>query len=103
MTEAPCQSVIAIGYSACPDCGFEFPTPEEKKHEAEASDEDILSGQITTIVYDVVGIDYSVHHKRRAQEDAPKTFRVDYRIGLWSYQSEWVCLEHTGYARSGEI
>ena len=95
-----CQSVIAVGYSACPDCGFEFPQPEEKKHEAEASDEHILSGQITTTDYEVRGIDYAVHHKRGAPEDAPRTLRVDYRIGLWSYQSEYVCFEHNGYARS---
>jgi DNA repair protein RadD len=25
--------------------------------------------------------------------------RVDYRVGFNLWQSEWVCLEHTGYAR----
>ena len=26
--------------------------------------------------------------------------RVEYRLGLNDYQSEWVCFEHTGYARA---
>jgi DNA repair protein RadD len=26
--------------------------------------------------------------------------RVDYRIGFYDYRSEWVCFEHSGYARS---
>jgi DNA repair protein RadD len=25
--------------------------------------------------------------------------RIDYEVGLGRYQSEWVCPEHTGYAR----
>ena len=25
--------------------------------------------------------------------------RVDYRVGFHQYKSEWVCFEHTGYAR----
>ena len=42
---------------------------------------------------------YSVNHKRGAPEDAPKTMRVDYKIGIYRFQSEWICLEHTGWAR----
>ena len=26
--------------------------------------------------------------------------RVDYRVGFNNYRSEWVCFEHTGYARA---
>ncbi len=43
---------------------------------------------------------YSVHVKRDAPEDHPRTMRIDYRCGLNDYHSEWVCPEHTGYARS---
>ena len=25
--------------------------------------------------------------------------RVDYKVGFHQYKSEWVCFEHTGYAR----
>ncbi len=94
-----CQSVIALGYTVCPDCGYEFPEPEKKKHDAKATDAHVLSGKIATTEYDVMGVDYFVHYKRDAPEDAPRTMRVEYRTGLWQHQSEWVCFEHDGYTR----
>ena len=42
---------------------------------------------------------YSVHKKRGGDNDAPRSMRVDYKIGWNQYQSEWICFEHTGYAR----
>lgn len=42
---------------------------------------------------------YSVHTKRGADEDTPKTMRVDYRVGFNDYKCEWVCPEHVGWAR----
>ncbi|MBI2933559.1 MAG: DEAD/DEAH box helicase family protein [Planctomycetes bacterium] len=94
-----CQSVIAAGYSVCPDCGYEFPPPEGQKHDATASTEGILSGQATTAEYEVQEVYYAVHQKRGAPEDAPKTMRVDYKLGFNQYQSEWICFEHAGWAR----
>lgn len=98
-----CHSVIAAGYAACPDCGYQFPPPERQGHEATASEAGILSGQVTDTEYDVQDITYSVHTKRGATEEAPKTFRVDYRLGLDHWQSEFVCFEHDGYARQKAI
>jgi len=48
---------------------------------------------------DVQDVYYSVHKKRGAGDDAPKTMRVTYCVGLNDYQSEWVCPEHSGWAR----
>ncbi len=42
---------------------------------------------------------YSVHVKQGADENAPKTMRVDYKVGFYQFKSEWVCFEHSGYAR----
>ena len=94
-----CLSVIAVGYSVCPDCGYEFPPPERRQHDATASTEGILSGQVSTSVHEVEEVFYSVHHKRGAPDDAPKTLRVEYRIDFYQYQSEWICFEHSGWAR----
>lgn len=94
-----CQSVIAAGYATCPDCGFVFPPPDHKQHEAKASDAGILSGQVTDTEYEVRDVTWSVHKKRDAPDDAPKSMRVDYRLGLDHWQSEWICVEHDGYAR----
>ncbi len=98
-----CHSVIAAGYARCPDCGYEFPPPERTKHDAKASEAGILSGQVTTTKYSVRDVFYSVHKKRGAPEDAPRTMRVDYQVGWHEYKSEWVCFEHTGYARQKAV
>ena len=94
-----CQSLIAAGYAVCPDCGYVFPPRERQNHDATASTEGILSGQVTTTEHPVRNVYYSVHTKRGAPDDAPKTLRVDYRLGFNNYQSEWICFEHTGWAR----
>ena len=94
-----CQAVIAAGYAVCPQCGFQFPEPDSQKHEATASSEGILSGQVTETRFEVRDVFYSVHMKKNAAEDAPKTMRVDYDAGLYDFHSEWVCFEHEGFAR----
>jgi DNA repair protein RadD len=94
-----CHSVIAAGYSACPDCGYQFPAREKANHDATASTEGVLSGQVLNQQYAVRDVLYSVHTKRGADQDAPKTMRVDYQVGWHEYKSEWVCFEHEGYAR----
>ena len=94
-----CQALIHAAYQLCPECGYEFPPPERAKHDAKASTASILSGEVTTIDYPVADISYSVHTKRDTEPGHPKTMRVEYLIGWHHYQSEWVCFEHTGYAR----
>jgi DNA repair protein RadD len=94
-----CRSLIAAAYTVCPDCGYEFPQKEKRKHDGRASTEGILSGQVMTTEYPVQEVRYFVHEKRGAPAGAPRTMRVEYRIGFNDYQSEWICFEHTGWAR----
>ncbi len=98
-----CHSVIAAGYAVCPDCGYVFPPPERQKHDAKASEAGILSDQVTDSEYEVQDVTYGVHTKRGAPEGAPQSLRVNYRLGLNHWQSEFVCLEHDGYARQKAI
>ncbi|HET6497083.1 MAG TPA: helicase-related protein, partial [Thermoleophilia bacterium] len=95
-----CQAVIHAAYSICPECGYEFPPPERKRHDAQASTAGVLSGETTDTEYEVRGATYSVHVKQDADPDHPCSMRVDYQIGYTEWQSEWVCFEHTGYART---
>ena len=95
-----CNAVIHLAYMTCPDCGYEFPKPEREKHEAQASDASILSEQVTVTEREVLDVTYSVHHKRDAGEGAPPTLRIDYQLGFRVWQSEWICFEHTGWARA---
>lgn len=94
-----CHAVIAAGYAHCPECGHEFPEPNRRKHDATASSEGILSDQVTRTEHNVDEVFYSVHIKRGAPPEAPRTMRVDYRIGFNEYISEWVCFEHSGFPR----
>lgn len=94
-----CQALIAAGYATCPECGHEFPPPERRRHEATADSTGILTGQVTISEYEVRRVYYSVHIKRDAPPEAPRSMRVDYEVGFHDTRSEWVCLEHSGYAR----
>lgn len=94
-----CQAVIAAGFARCPSCGYEFPPPERDQHEREASSAGVLSGQVTTTEHPVRATSFAIHHKRGAPPDAPTTLRVEYEVGLGQVHKEWVCFEHSGYAR----
>lgn len=76
----------------CPACGFEFPPPERRVTTLPAA-RAILSTEPEWL--EVKGVTYRRHEK----PGSPPSLRVDYRTGLNSYR-EWICLEHTGYARA---
>ena len=95
-----CLALIHAAYSKCPQCGYEFPPPERSNLTEHASGESIISGEVFMDDYNVRKVFYEVHRKRNAPDDAPSTMRVDYEVGFNQYKSEWVCPEHTGYARS---
>ena len=94
-----CNVLIHAACGRCPDCGYEFPPPQRQKHDATATTAGVLSGAVTVTEYPVRSVWYSVHVKRDAPPDAPRTMRVDYEVGYYRYKSEWLCFEHTGYAR----
>lgn len=102
MRECPkCQAVFPAGRVTCPDCGYEMPRQEHDLHHGtRAASDGILSGQSGELEYEVRGITYTRHVKRDAKPGDHPTLRVEYQIGFNDYVSEWVCVEHTGYARS---
>jgi DNA repair protein RadD len=95
-----CRSVAEIKARECPDCGAPFPEPERIRHEATASDAPLLSSQVRPVEVEVFGTSYARHEKR----DSPvPTLRADHTIIQLgdlpvSKVSEWVCLEHEGFA-----
>lgn len=91
-----CATIIAAGCAVCPHCGYAFPDRQATTHERQASEAKIISEPEEFVVRDCA---YGVHHKR-SDPNAPPTFRVYYRIGAGQSVSEYVCLEHTGFARS---
>ena len=100
MRECPqCQAVFPAGRTTCPDCGYEMPREEGKLHHgASAASDGILSGESSETEFEVKRVYYSKHFKRNAPEKPP-TLKVEYAIGFNDYISDWICPEHTGYAR----
>lgn len=94
-----CLALIHAAYTKCPQCGFEFPPSEKSNLSDKASSAGIISGQIDYTDYEVKDVYYCVHEKRYAEPGTPHTMRVDYQVGFNEFKSEWVCPEHTGYAR----
>jgi len=87
-----CQSLLPISAPICPDCGYAFPPPAEKL-KPRASTELILSNRDPQWVK-VDRVSYAKHRK----PGKPPSLRIEYQCGLVTY-SEWVCLQHKGYAR----
>ena len=106
-----CRSLVPLSVMLCKECGYQFPRQdaERRTHEAHADNAAILSGEVTLETHDVTDVLFQVWTKRDAPEDAPRTVRVTYRCeaepgSLYDAYgcnfSEWVCPEHTGFARS---
>ena len=89
-----CNSIIHAAFSHCPDCGYEFPD-RGYTHDKTASGASPLA---ESKEFDVENVYYNEHIKKSAP-DLPHTLRVMYKLGSGIYISEWVCPEHTGYAR----
>ena len=96
-----CLTIIAAGYGVCPDCGYEFPPPESQSHQASATEEAILSGEISEERHELgaANVWYEVHTKHDAADDAPKTMKVVYAVTFAKQVNEFICVEHKGYAR----
>ena len=86
-----CDSIIALSATECPDCGYVFPA-RELKIAPTAATLPVLSPKVQWLP--VHGVSYSRHDKLGGLP----SLKVTYSCGLKSY-SEWVCIEHQGYAR----
>jgi DNA repair protein RadD len=87
-----CGEMIALRHRTCPACGVtigELKAP----HATTAADADPVEAKDL----DVSFTDYSRHIKRDNPNATP-TLRVDYYVGFMDRVSEWVCIEHQGYA-----
>lgn len=91
-----CATLLWLGARECPECGYEFPKPEDigPRHDAQAATDALLSTLQKPVTHDVEQVVYARHTKPGG---AP-SLRVEYLCGLHRF-CEWVCLEHTGYAR----
>jgi DNA repair protein RadD len=105
-----CNVLIGEVEKKCPHCGYEWPVEEKGEealggaakslHDAKADAEtDIVSsGKASEPKWvKVTGMRCSVHRKWN-QPDALPTMRVEYQAGIYNTYSEWLALDHGGFA-----
>jgi len=87
-----CESIVSVFQSPCPDCGYVWP-PIDPKLFAQASSAAIMSDGKATRV-EVTYTSASRHRK----EGRPDSVKLSYFDGLGYVASEWLCIEHGGFA-----
>lgn len=97
-----CQTLLAVAIRTCPECGYAFPLDLTPRHAAQAVDAPILSTDRAPRLerHKVHAVEYARHPGRNG---GPDTLRVTYRGPFMRIASEWVCLEHDGYARTKAV
>lgn len=92
-----CRKQVLINVTVC-ECGYLFPIEEKSKHDEHATTDAILSNQVKANRIEIKHVQYRRHDK----PGSPPSLRVDYYSNgmfLQRVASEWVCLEHEGYAK----
>ncbi len=92
-----CLEILHISAKECRDCGHVFVEEYKPKHNAEADEVSVLSQEQPPRERKVRNVRYAKHLKRDNPEGTP-TLRVDYMVDLGEKVSEWVCIEHDGFA-----
>lgn len=94
MKDCPeCNSIVYAGLRIC-KCGYKFPEPELKIN-SQSHDNAVMSSQQVVEEKEVTDVRYSLH----AKPNKTPSMRVDYMIGDFEKYSEWICVEHKGFAR----
>jgi len=90
-----CGEILDLGVNPCPSCGFEWEgnaiAVEHAKVAAWESPIDLEANKPRTCA--VTGWHFREHQK----EGRPISLRVDFLCGMRTF-TEWVCLQHGGYA-----
>lgn len=93
-----CQGIVIAMVATCPDCGHEWPR-QDAKHDPTASFAPVLSTEIDlsdyTHEFEVTDVLYDRHEK----PGGIPSLKVTYVCGFRTFR-EWVCVEHSGMARS---
>src|SRR5690606_7138514 len=92
-----CESLIPTGCRTCPECGHEFAaaTPDHLDRPVNAP---VLSTERERVVREH-RVDSVKYERHTGKGGKPDSLRVTYQCGLRRI-SEWVCLEHGGFART---
>lgn len=94
-----CQTLVAVAMRQCPDCGHMWPepTPDHAAKPDEAAT--LVQGTHPTGGIERWEVQRTFYRLHRKDQSKPPTLCVEYRCGFHQTAREWICLEHTGYAR----
>lgn len=96
-----CGALVSVNCRTCPHCGAELRAQDAApNHGDRPSDAPLLQGQApgAYVWRDVLSMRVSPHGS--GAPGTRRSMRVEYRVGVADWVSEWVCPEHTGYART---
>ena len=95
-----CRVVASSSQTVCLECGYVWISTRDENppHDGRASSESPVSGEPTIVEKEIRSTEYRLHRKKGAGPDAPTTLRVTYQFSLTDFVSEWVCIEHSGFA-----
>ena len=95
-----CREMIHPAIMVCPSCGYRFPRPADERITGDASRLAILSGEYEDEEVPVRGVTYAYHVKRDPKPGDLPTLEVSYDADLLHRYREWLCPQHTGWART---
>jgi DNA repair protein RadD len=90
-----CHALLHASLANCTECGHAFPPRRVAKHDAVASDAEVLSdgtSRPNRWTAEVMDTSYHIHRKR--SDPSSISMRISYRIGFAEWVSEWRCFDH---------
>lgn len=91
-----CSTVCAIAIRQCPECGYQWPSPERQMHDTTANGAPILS--TCSLLAPTRHAVSRVQYARHVGKSGVPTLQVTYSCGFRQLR-EWICLEHGGPVR----
>ena len=97
-----CHEIVGTATRVCPRCGFDFPPPTPAQLAPTALIAPVMAREkLPPKWWDVTSVEFSKHEPKDPTKRP--TLRVDYKYHFQRVASEWVCIEHDGYARERAV
>ena len=93
-----CMTFCHAAFRFCPECGFEFPIDDSPNIEKTSHSGAVLSTQKIIEEWVIDDVRWDMHSK----PNKTPSLKVTYYSGV-NRVSEWVCLEHIGFARTKAV
>jgi DNA repair protein RadD len=93
-----CESVVHVARYECPECGFEWPPVEKVIADSLPDMHGVVFGKKMQTRHEVAEVAYQYHSKAGKLPSMRVEYYSDTNF-IDKIASEWVCIEHTGFAR----